>query len=325
MAGRPGGVTGAAARLQVVAHDRPVCTLSVPPPSQIIPGRCCLRPVPPASDLYTEHAGTIEAALTHACRCHRLSADAADEFRSWARLRLIDNDQAVLRKFEGRSSLRTFLVTVVNRLYLDWRNAEWGKWRPTAEARRLGPVAIELERLVLRDGLTVAEATSTLIAQGRATGDECDRVWPRLPRRPRRRHVGEQELAALPSSGLASDALDDDESRAEAAVVAEALEHAMWGLPPGDQVLLQLRYWSGLTVARVAVLTAEEPKTLYRRYERLTAQLRRSLEAAGVTATTAATMFGRQPDVASRPVGRAAAGIRRPGPSEVVSTGGKHG
>jgi RNA polymerase sigma factor (sigma-70 family) len=298
--------------------------LSEPATSRIIPGRHW-QPVPPAPDLYTEHAATIEAALTHACRCHRLSADAADEFRSWARLRLIDNDQAVLRKFEGRSSLRTFLVTVINRLYLDWRNAEWGKWRPTAEARRLGPVAIELERLVLRDQLSFDEATQTLIAKDRATVEECQEVWQRLPRRPGRRRVGEQELAALPSGELASDDVEEYEIRAEARAVAAALDHAVRALPAGDQVLLQLRYWSGLTVARIAAMTGEDQKGLYRRFERVGVQLRNSLEAKGVTGQAVAAIVGRLAEGPSELAAIDVAGTGPIGPSREMSTGGKHG
>ena len=40
----------------------------------------------------------------------------------------------------------------------DWRNARWGKWRPSAEARRQGALATHLERLMRRDGLTFEEA-----------------------------------------------------------------------------------------------------------------------------------------------------------------------
>ena len=133
--------------------------------------------MPQFPDLYAAHAATIESALAQASRSHRLAPDAGDEFCSWARVRLLDHDQAILRKFQERSALRTFLITVVQRLYLDWRNAEWGKWRPTAEARRLGAVAIELERLVLRDQLSYDEAVRTLAARGAATPDECERVW----------------------------------------------------------------------------------------------------------------------------------------------------
>lgn len=272
-------------------------------------------------DLYTAHAATIEAALAQASRMHRLAPDAADEFRSWARLRLLDHDQAILRKFAGRSSLRTFLITVVQRLYLDWRIAEWGKWRPTAEARRLGPVAIELERMVGRDRLTFGEAAQTLAARGVASLEECDATWRRLPRRPARRRVDEHHLATVPGPGRASDAVDDHEADRAAAAVAAALGDAMRALTPGDQVLLQLRYWGGHTVARIAAMTGVDQKALYRRFDRIVTDLRRALEGQGIAASAVA-------EVMTPLAGRSAQGldmeIGGTGPSHQQSTGGDH-
>ena len=109
-----------------------------------------------------------------------MTPDAADEFASWARLRLFEDDCAVLRKFRGESTIRTYLTTVLVHLFLDWRNAQWGRWRPTASARRLGPLAIELERLVLRDGRDYEEAVGTLVStQAAVSPTECDEVWSR--------------------------------------------------------------------------------------------------------------------------------------------------
>ena len=46
------------------------------------------------TNLYSEHAETIEAVLAYPRRAHRLSADDGDEFSSWARLRLLEDDCA---------------------------------------------------------------------------------------------------------------------------------------------------------------------------------------------------------------------------------------
>ena len=113
--------------------------------------------------LFREQAEIIDAVLTQICRGRRLTVDICEEFSSWVRLRLLEGDSAILRKFAGRSSPRTFLMTVIKRLYLDWRNKEWGKWRPSTAARRQGTVAIELERLVLRDRLPFDEAVEHLV------------------------------------------------------------------------------------------------------------------------------------------------------------------
>ena len=283
--------------------------------------------MPPSTDFYTTHAAVIESALAQASRSHRLAPDAADEFCSWARLRLLDHDQAILRKFAGRSQLRTFLITVVQRLYLDWRNAEWGKWRPTAEARRLGLVAIELERLVLRDSLVYDEAAQTLAARGIATADDCERVWVQLPRRPRRKRVDEDDMAALPSPLSASETVDDDEARAEATAMCAALARALNALPPADQVLLQLRFFAGHTVARIAALTGADQKALYRRFDLLKSGLRARLETEGLSREALAKLTGRfeSPDDADHGSGNvAAAEFLSVGPS-TVTTGGQHG
>ena len=282
--------------------------------------------VPP--DLFTTHAATIDSALAHACRAHRLAPDAADEFRSWATVRLLENDQAILRKFQERSKLRTFLVTVVQRLYLDWRNAEWGKWRPTADARRLGLVAIELERLVLRDQLAYSEAVHTLGSRGVATPDECEAAWVQLPRRPRRKRVDEEDMASLPSNSSASELVDSEEARAEVTALCDALARALAALPDADRTILQLRYWSGQTVARIAALTGEDQKALYRRFDRLCADLRRRLEGEGLSARALAALAERLGGIGENDevedavaLGSGSPSLR---PSHLTSTGGEH-
>lgn len=283
-------------------------------------------------DLYTTHAEIIESALAHTCRAHRLTPDVADEFASWARLRLFDNDQAILRKFEGRSKLRTFLITVVQRLYLDWRNAEWGKWRPSAEARRVGTVAIELERLVLRDSHTYDEAVQTLVARELATPAECDHVWTQLPRRPRRKRVNEEDMATIAGPSAASELVDDDQARAEASAAVEALSRALKALSPSDQLLVQMHFWGGKTVARIASLTGDNQKTLYRRLDKLKVELRKRLETDGVSAGMLSSLAAGfdsdgdgpaagQDENAEGPPGMGTVNTR---PSTEVSTGGEH-
>ena len=252
-------------------------------------------------DLYSANAALISAVLNASCRVHRLEPDHADEFRSWATVRLLDHDQAILRKFAERSSWRTFLVAVVERLFLDWRNHEWGKWRPTSEARRHGVLAIELERLILRDHYTFDEAVRTLIGLGlAASAVECECTWARLPRRPRRQRVDDESLTELPADGTTADPLEENERRARVSAVQQALERAIAALPTDDQAILRLRYWSGVTVSRIAVMTGEDQKQLYRRFERLWRELKQRLEHEGVSAADlAGSLDGLEPaDVA---------------------------
>ena len=88
----------------------------------------------PSPEVYLANRELIDDAITAVCRRRRLPPDEADDFGSEARLHLIKDDYAVLRAFQERSSLRTYLFAVLSHLFLDWRNARWGKWRPSAEA-----------------------------------------------------------------------------------------------------------------------------------------------------------------------------------------------
>lgn len=82
-------------------------------------------------EIYLANRELIDDAIAAVCRRRRLVPEEADEFGSDARLHLIKDDYAVLRAFQGRSSFRTFIIAVLSHLFLDWRNARWGKWRPS--------------------------------------------------------------------------------------------------------------------------------------------------------------------------------------------------
>ena len=75
------------------------------------------------SQFLAEHYGLVLRLVRSVARRRRLSADDAEELRSLVLLKLVENDFAVGRKFEGRSSLATYLTKVIWRVWLDRRNA----------------------------------------------------------------------------------------------------------------------------------------------------------------------------------------------------------
>jgi hypothetical protein len=110
-------------------------------------------------------------------------------------VKLIDDDYGIIRKFQGRSSLKTYLTTVVSNEMKDFLNHLLGKWRPSAEAQRLGPVAVQLEKL-LRDGLSPNEAVRTLQTNHKVemSAQELADMAARLPDRVPRKPMGEEVL-----------------------------------------------------------------------------------------------------------------------------------
>jgi RNA polymerase sigma factor (sigma-70 family) len=245
-----------------------------------------------ANDPYTEHAEAIEAILAYTRRVNRLSPDAGDEFVSWARLKMIEEDQRVLRSFQARGTFKTFLITVVKRLFHDWRNHEWGRWRPSSLARRLGPIATELECLVLRDGIEYEQACEWLLSKGVAhSRRECDDTWAQLPRRAYRQSTVDDALEMMPASPQHDEVTVEDQ-RLRAARASEALERSLPTLPPSDQMLIRWRYQDAFTVARIAKLLGVEQKPLYRRLEQILVSLRRAMADAGVPSEDVMDLFG---------------------------------
>jgi RNA polymerase sigma factor (sigma-70 family) len=212
----------------------------------------------------------IDKVIAWVCARRGLRGADAEDFASTVKTRLVENDYEVLARHEGRSSLTTYLAVVVGRLYLDFQVRRFGKWRPSAEARRLGPVALALERLVSRDGLTLAEACGVLGSDPsvRESPAELLALYDRLPRRARRAVTSAAEPAAADA-----DPAERRERQALADRTFAVLRVALAGLPPQDRLLLRLHVESGFTVAQAARTLGIEQKAAYRRKDDLLKRL----------------------------------------------------
>jgi RNA polymerase sigma factor (sigma-70 family) len=251
-----------------------------------------------------------------------MTPDAADEFASWARLRLFEDDCAVLRKFRGDSSIRTYLTTVLVHLFLDWRNAQWGRWRPTAAARRLGPLAVELERLVLRDGRDYEEAVGTLVStQAAVSRAECDEAWSKLKRQPVRKMTSTEVLIEVPARDEAHQLVDFEGASLKAQRVSSAVRHALRRLDDLEQIILRLNFVNNFTAKQIAEATGLVAKPLYRRIEQIVAKLGQNLQAAGLTKDEVLDLL-RNPDVDLGEILNEELRKPNPGPSISVNAGG---
>jgi RNA polymerase sigma factor (sigma-70 family) len=235
--------------------------------------------------LFLSQLEVIERVISFVCARHHLSAADAEDFGSHAKLRLIEDSYARLRKFEGRSSPRTFLAIVIENLFLDYRNSAWGKWRPSAEAKRAGPAGVLLEQLLVRDGYTLDEACELMKLNHGVTMPRADleRLAGRLPVRPRRRFESDDVLVDVPSGGPPlDDVVAERDRQALADRVVAALKAVLSGLAPQDQLILTLRFEDGRTTADIAGMLRLDQKALYRRVERLLRELRAALEENGI-------------------------------------------
>ncbi len=234
-------------------------------------------------ELFESELPMVREVIAYICRRRRLPREDAEDFRSWTFLKLMDNDYAILRKYEGRASLRTYLTVVIERLSIDYRIARWGKWRPSARAIELGPEAVELDSLLFREGYTTREAVQLLLSRSKTSlaEDALLAIVSQLPARQGRKPTGlPASLAAL--TGGADRGMLERERAAERRRLREVLDQTLQGLSEEDRLIARLRFVNGLSPNRIASALRLEVKELYRRIERMKKRLRKRLEKAGI-------------------------------------------
>lgn len=241
-----------------------------------------------AEELFLRELPLIEKVIGSSCRRGGLDRSEAEDVTGAIRLKLIENDYRVVRGYEGKSSLATWLTVVVQRFLIDYRNHRWGKWTPSAEATRLGACAVQLEKLLHRDGRSFEEACAILVEDGRfqTTRDELESMAARLPRRlprPTTQSLEECEGARNIAAGESpEERLFAREKEALGVAASKTLDESIGAMDPEDRLLLRMRFDDEMSVAQIARSTGQEQRRLYYRLERLALSLRQALAAAGI-------------------------------------------
>jgi RNA polymerase sigma factor (sigma-70 family) len=263
------------------------------------------QPESPAGDpatrgrrLLETHLDLIQRKLQHLSRYSGLPDIEAEEFRPWALFKLVDDDYRILGRWEGRSSFPTFLTVVLVNLLRDYRIRLWRKWRPSAEARRRGPASVLLERLVVRDGLTVDAAVERLRTEhglSPVPGDveRLERLAATPPWRHRWRRDGEEVLLHIPVDGEVEARIEERELACTADRLRKLLAPLLESLPAEERLLLRLSFFEGLSIASIAPILGRPQKELYKVRERCLRQVRRSLREAGISPEQVRELIGR--------------------------------
>ena len=190
----------------------------------------------------------------------------------------------MIRAYSERAAPRTYLTVVLTNVYRDFRIKQYGKFRPSAEARRLGAPAVLLDTLIHRDGQPREEAIRRVASRDDVELSESAlrEIVRRLPRRVRRSKV---RLDDLPPRSAGDDPMGIHERGEQVDRMEEcreALRQAMETLPSEDQTIIRLHVWEGKTLAAVARELGLKQKPLYRRVKRAYRRLRAVLEARGL-------------------------------------------
>jgi RNA polymerase sigma factor (sigma-70 family) len=243
------------------------------------------------TDPFTDHLGTIDAVLRAVSWRHHLSQDESHEFGAWVRLRLIERDFAILRKFRGDSSLETYLSVVVNRLFLDYRAGVSGKFRASAAARAMGDVGLELERLLVLQKHTLSEAFEILRSRGFTfSEDELEALALRFPvRRSQLIVVAPEDLEDLARGN--ERAVGDQERHASRCDLLKRLIPRLRALPREDRLIIRLHFLDNVGIAAIARSLKVDEQPLRRRLQRVLRDLRDALEKDGVNRSVLKDLF----------------------------------
>lgn len=241
---------------------------------------------PGLEQLFVASLPDVEDAIRLVAGRWRLGTSEQEDFGSEVKLALIEDGYDALARFEGRSSLKTYLVVVIERLYLDRCRRLSGRWRPSAEAARLGAAAVMLETLIHRDHLPLSDAIEQVRRERGAETDEdalytlASRLPPRQPRATETPTppAGFEPRAPESDSPVASLQGRETIARCQAAIAA-----TMAGFAPMDHLVLRLRFEDDVSVADIARLHALDQKALYRRLDKMMDELRAGLERHGVS------------------------------------------
>ena len=207
-----------------------------------------------AEEFYNQHLSIIGQIASSVCRRNGLNEHDAEDFTSDIRLKLCDDDYAVIRKFQGKSNFTTYLTVVINKAFVDHRRRVWGKWAPSSQAKRFGDTVVALETLVYRDNYSFDSACAILEQKHGATIDRraLRSMLAQLPRRSPRRFESDDGLATVPSHDGADVHVLDDEREQRLAAAEAALKKAVDAFADEDRAVIRLLYYEGLSVAAIA-------------------------------------------------------------------------
>jgi RNA polymerase sigma factor (sigma-70 family) len=233
---------------------------------------------------YVEQLDVINRIASSVCRRNGVQGADAEDFVSDVRLKLLQDDYAVLRKYRGASSRTTFLTVVISNLFRDHRIKHWGKWRPSAEAKRHGELGVRLEAAIYRDGQSFEQACGFLAQDTRLKVDRAQlrQLLASLPYRAPKRVENDPDIDDVPSPNSTDDPILDHEREARLQAAKAALGRAVDGLAEEDRLIVRLHFYEGFSVADVARAVNIPQKPLYVRMKRLLEALHKDLAAQGI-------------------------------------------
>ncbi len=236
-------------------------------------------------DLLLAHLDFIDRTVGSVARRYALNEWEADDLASQVKLRLLSEDFAVLRKFQGKSRLTTYLTTVIHNMFRDYRIQQWGKWRPSAAAKRAGDLGVQMEALLYRDRYSFDEAVEMLRTryEVQASLEELVEIASTIKPRTTRRFETDSVLSRLEADDRGDQRVRDGERAELQERVADALKAALAALEAEDRLIVNLRFVEGLTIRSIASTLDLDQRRIYARVRRVLGEVREQIAETGLS------------------------------------------
>lgn len=199
----------------------------------------------------------IEDIIKSVCWRNNLDRDAAEDFSSHVKLQLIENNYDRIRKFQGKSSFKTYLTVVINRLFIDQLIKKEKRWRPSESSKQIGEVAVKLEELLYRRNMSFDEAYETLTTNHGLSikRDEAYELAHKLkPKTPALSlNVGDELLASLAHPGnRPNEEFVSNRALETGAKLYSIIDEIKSSLSDEDRLILKMRFEDEFSVSDIA-------------------------------------------------------------------------
>ena len=198
-----------------------------------------------------------------------------------------------LRAFKGKSSLNTYLYSLINSLVIDFRRKQYGRRRIPAGVAKLGKWAETVYRFVCWQKFTFDDAYDFLKIDGLYTGSYIEFIKETEPIRkaPCRENPAFQSIDEAHESSLKN--IDDESSnplefliqkldRKKRFNAVKVIRETTAELSENDQLLVRLVYGSDQSVAAAAKVIGLPTSTAGKRLKSLLTKYREKLLAEGI-------------------------------------------
>ncbi len=250
------------------------------------------------AEFLEENRDTVTQIALCAFRRLGMPAEEAEEFVADVYVRLLSAERPLVARCTQPGSARSYLSVAIMNLARDYRTKAWGKWRPSAQARRLGALATRLERMLHRDGYSLSEATRLLSAEdARLSEKQLVALSRLLPRRVARRSFSSIDaglMSPLAAPSIQADQLITHTSTARALV--RLIREALVSASDQERTLIHERFVVGKTVATIARERGIKPARAYRILAGCLSRIRQACEGAGIGPAAASAALDAVPE-----------------------------